>query len=91
MLRELTDHPTVVTHAPLLLVPQELFRPLSVLGHPIPRPNGFPLYFSYGLHFELLVLFLLLGPTLQHPLELVYPVSLGLLGTLTGTDESRKR
>jgi len=64
MLRELTDHLTVVTHAPLLLVPQELFRPLSVLGHPVSRPNGFAPYFSNGLQFELLVLFLLLGPTL---------------------------
>lgn len=64
MLRELTDHLAVVTHAPLLLVAQELFRPLSVLGHPIPRPNGFPLYFSNGLQFELLVLFLFLRPTL---------------------------
>jgi hypothetical protein len=89
MLRELTDHLAVVTHAPLLLVPYKLISSLPVLGHLIPRPNGFLISFLNGIQFELLLLFLLLRPTLQHPLEFAYPVSLSLLGTLAGTDEAR--
>ena len=91
MLRELTDHLTVVTHAPLLLVANKLVSPLSVLGHLLHRPNGFLLSFLDGFQFELLLLFLLLRPTLQHPLEFAYPLSLGLLGTLAGTDEACER
>ena len=62
MLGELTNHLSVVTHAPLLLFYQKLVCPLSVLEQII--PYGLPLNLSYCVQFELVVLYLLLGLTL---------------------------